>query len=278
MGGRKGGLVRLVLAVAGWLVAAVALPLALGRAFNALFAAWNVNADTVARAPGWARMVYRWHGSFITLLSAALVVGLCARLFRVRVEKPGRTAGLWWLVGTGAAVLSALLFLATDSLRLRWPIGRPNITPGLLVLWLLNLVSAFAEELFTKAALYDTVKARWGRVAATAAATVVFFLMGGGLSGTVVSGVNVALMGVACCLLYDRFGLWAPVMLRWGWGFATVFLLGHGGGDHAVYRLYAISESWLTGGDPGFAYGLWLTILLVLLCATALWNRKNTGD
>ena len=83
--------------------------------------------------------------------------------------------------------------------------------------------------------------------------------MNGGCSGSWISGVNVALMGLLCAVIYPRFGLWATVALRWGWGFATVFLWGR------VYRLYGVSETLLTGGDAGLVYGLWLTAALVIL-------------
>jgi len=41
-----------------------------------------------------------------------------------------------------------------------------------------------------------------------------------------------------------------------------VFLLGFGGGDTAIYRLYGVSEALLTGGDAGLMHGLWTTMAL----------------
>ena len=52
--------------------------------------------------------------------------------------------------------------------------------------------------------------------------------------------------------------------LRWGWSFATVFLLGFGGGEASLLRFYGVSETLLTGGDAGPVYGLYLTIILAL--------------
>ena len=89
-----------------------------------------------------------------------------------------------------------------------------------------------------------------------------FFLMNGGPVGGVVSALNVALMGTLCCLLYARRGLWTTVAFRWGFSFALVFLAGYGGGGHGVYRFYGVSEEALTGGDAGFMYGAWMTVLL----------------
>lgn len=242
----------------------LACRLGLGAAFRALLVAWNVNAETAARAPAWARTVYLWQGSLVSALSAVAVIAVMALLFRIVLPKPGwGTSARWWLIGTAMAALSAALFLLTDSLRLSWPLASPRLTPGLLLLWLLTLLTALSEELFTKGALYAFAGPKWG----TLWATVAFFIINGGLSGNVISGVNVALMGIACCRIYARRGLWAAVAFRWGWSFAAVFLLGQGGGARAVWRLYGVSEVWLTGGDGGFAYGLWLTLMLVALIA-----------
>ena len=139
------------------------------------------------------------------------------------------------------------------------------------------LISTLGEELLTKGVLHETIRGRRGRLWATAAVTLMFFLIGGGLGGTVISGANVALLGLLCCLLYDREGLWTPVLFRWGWSFAAVFLLGQGGGSHALLRLYGVSEGLFTGGDAGFAYGLAWTLILIGLIASMLYTEKKKG-
>ena len=169
----------------------------------------------------------------------------------------------------------AALFLLTDSLRLYWPLSSPHLNPGLLPLGLLTLISALAEEMFTKGVVWQSIRDKWGKRWATAAGTLLFFVVDGGLSGTVISGVNVALLGLACCILYERGGIWPPVALRWGWGVVTVFLLGQGGGAYAVYRAYAVSETMLTGGDAGFAYGLMWTLVLAGYCGAMLFKETR---
>lgn len=253
---------RLTAGALVFLVAALLVPLALGATFQALFRAWNIHADNVARAPLWAQWVYAWHGSFITLVSGGLLAAGCLWLFHIRIAPPNAQDGLWGLVGLGIPLLMIILFTLTDSLR---PEGPPYFSPGLIPLGGLMLVSLLGEELLTKGVVYDTVLARWGRTAATLAATLAFFLIGGGLGGTVISGVNVALTGLLCGWLYSHGGIWAPVLFRWGWGFATVFLLGQGGGGYAVRRFYGVSETLLTGGDAGFACGLMWTCILIAL-------------
>ena len=267
-------LFALLAAVAGYFAVTVAVRLGLGKLLGALFEAWNLRPDTVARAPGWARALYGWQGSVVTLVVDIAAVLYAAGVCKARLPRPDvRKCVPLWAAGTALALLPAALFLVTDSLRLLWPLSRPHITPGLLPLWALTLLTALAEELFTKGVVYDRVKRRWGRIWAVTASTIMFFLINGGYSGTWISAVNVALMGVFCALCHDRLGLWAPVGFRWGWAFADVFLLGQGGGDNAVYKLYGVSEALLTGGDAGLVYGLWVTAALALLTGIAVRNR-----
>ena len=265
---------KLTAAALIWFVTAIPVPLALGAGFQAMFHAWNVNADTVARAPAWAQWVYAWHGSFISLISAALLIALCVIAFHARIERPNRRGWLAGIIGFAIAMLLALLFTLLDSLR---PEGPPRLSPGLVPLCGLMLVSVLAEELLTRRVLYDAIASQWGRLPATLAATLAFFLIGGGLGGTVISGVNVALLGLLCGLLYEREGLWPPALFRWGWGFATVFLLGQGGGAHSVWRFYGVSETLLTGGDAGFACGLMWTAILMALNTALLLNKKRSS-
>jgi len=252
--------------IAGYAALTVAARLGLRALLSALFDVWNLNPETVARAPGWARTLYGWQGSLVTLMVDVAAIGFARLACRARLPRPdGKAVLRWWFAGTGVAALSAALFLLTDSLRLQWPLSRPRLSAGLLPLWGLTLLTALAEELFTKGVIYDGVKRSRGEAWAASASALAFFLMNGGYSGTVVSGINVALTGALCALLYRRLGLWTPVAFRWGWGFATVFLLGQGGGAQGVYRLYGVSENLLTGGDAGLVYGLWATAAFLIL-------------
>lgn len=266
-------LLRLLAAVLAWIVTAVILPLALGAVFQALFRAWNVNADTLARAPGWARMLYSWHGSLITLISASTLIALCVKIFHVPLGRPALRDLRVGHVGLVVAVALSVLFTLTDSLRVA---GRAQFSPALIPLGFLMLISALGEELLTKGLLYDTVSRDFGRYLATMVGTLTFFLIGGGLGGTVISGINVALLGLACCLIYQRYGLWTTVFFRFGWSFATVLLLGQGGA-HSLLRFYGVSENILTGGDAGFAYGLMWTLILMTLIALTLYADKKKG-
>jgi len=264
----------------GWLLAAslfgyalvtLATRYGLIRAFGALFSAWGVDASNIHRAPAWARAVYVWHGSIATLVYSAATLALSGVLRRLwglagRVIDPpdGR---LWraTLAGVLGTAVVAVVCLLPDSMRLEWPLTSPRLGWQLPVMAAVSLLSALAGEAFTKRVLYDGLRRRWGGLWATATVCGVFFLAAGGLTGNVISAVNTALMGLACCLLYDRHGLWTAVGFRWGWSLGNVFLLGFGGGETAVYRLYGVSEALLTGGDAGPMHGLWATLALTLM-------------
>lgn len=276
---------RLVIALIAYAAATRLVRFGLSALFRAAFAAWNVNAETAWRAPGWARTLYVWQGSFVTLAvylaAIALTLWLRRRLFGLGSLPKAMPAALLraWLMGTGAAVMSGALFLLTDSFRPEWPLAAPRLTAGLIALWLISLLGALSVTLFCEALLYDGLRERWGGIGAGTACVIAFFLLSGGLSGSVLSAANVVLLGIAYLLVYEKRGLLACAGLNWGWSFALAFLLGFGGGDRAAYRLYAVSELWLTGGDAGFAYGLWLTLMLAIplgiIGTKAIMRRKR---
>ena len=272
---------------AGWLLAlslliyaaaALLMRTCLSAGFAALFRAWAVDASTAALAPGWAQLLYAWHGSLVTVLAGAAVLALVRplrRLWRLTGEGPGfsvRAAVGFWAIGTGFAALITALCLLPDSMRLEWPLARPRITAALPGMWLVTLIGVLAEEAFARCVVYDGLKSRWGAGWATLCAGLLFFLMNSGWTGNALCAVNVLLLGLICCLVYARRGLCASTAFRWGWSFANVFLLGFGGGNQAVYRLYGVSERWLTGGEAGYICGGWATLLFV---ATLLWLAKG---
>lgn len=265
----------------GWLLAAsllcyvavrLGVRLGLSAGLGALLRAWNVNAETAGRAPGWARALYVWQGSLVTVaVSAATLEVACVLVKRV-FAKPARKRDVrafipFALAGLAAMLLIAALCLLPDSSRLLWPLGRPRLGWDLAALCGVSLLAALAEEAFSKGVLYDGLKPRWGRAWATAASVACFFLTNGGRPGNVPAAVNALLLGLAGCLIHERRGLWAAAGFRWGWSFACAFLLGFGGGEAAVYRLYGVSETLLTGGDAGPMAGLWAAAVLAAMIA-----------
>ncbi|MBE5772750.1 MAG: CPBP family intramembrane metalloprotease [Clostridiales bacterium] len=272
----------------GWLLlgtlilyraASLLVRLLLNGAFARLFSAWNVNAGNVHRAPGWAQTVYAWHGSFVTVVVCLVTAfaALCLRKLWIgtaKIRASFREGFVPALVGAGIAVVSAIIFVIADSMRMEWPLSKPHISWGLFVMLPVTLLTTACEELFTKCVVFDGIAARLKKSWAFMLSAFVFFLFNGGYAGTVTSGVNVLLMGFVCCALYDVRGLWAASLFRGMWSYASVFLAGFGtsGAAQSVYALYGVSENWLTGGDGGMIYGLWMTVILAGMLA---WLKRG---
>lgn len=268
----------LAVSLVGYAAAAVGLRLLLDALLGALFRAWGLEATTVARAPAWARTLWRWQGSLVTVIVSAALLGLSLGLRRLwglaiaDLRPRGKPLAAAALTGLGLAAVVLLAGLIPDSLRLE-P-AAPRLTASLPTLVLASLLAATAEEAFTKGVLYDGITSRWGPIWATAAACAAFFMSNGGLAGSALSGINVLLLGFLCCIVHARFGLWAAIGLRWGWSVATVFLMGFGGGEASVLRFYGVSETLLTGGDAGPIYGLYATLALALPAAFLLRRKR----
>ena len=274
----------------GWLLAAslsayalvaVAVRYGLVRAFDALFRAWGIDATTAALAPGWARALYVWHGSIATLAFGALTLGLCrwlGRLWRIRTVQKSKNRLKSALLGACAGLVVAALCLLPDSSRPEWPLSAPRLSLQMPLLCGISLVAVWAEEAFTKGILLEGLLPRWGRPWAEIVAVAAFFLISGGIGGSWVSALNVALLGALSCLLCERNGLWSAVLFRWGWSAVNAFLLGFGGGDASAYRLYGVSEVLMTGGDAGPAWGLWTALLFAGgIVWMALGKKKQTA-
>ena len=242
----------------------------LARGFSALFAAWNLNADTLLRAPAWARLLAENSGRVVSLISSAGVVALSAgmmRLFRLG-RFPRLRAGHFALGALGGALavgMGAALFLALDSMRLyeRGFVLRADMA------WMLAVyaLAALAEERFDRAVILRTAaQARqvWGYVASA----LVFFAMTGGYALRPLGMVNMALTAVICARLSDTGRAGVSAGLRFGWSWASGGLLAFPGantGAQTGARLYAVSEDWLTGGGGGLICGAWMTCLLLAL-------------
>lgn len=271
----------------GWMLALVlvvfygirlAMRMGLNAGFASLFAAWGVNASTVFRAPRWAQVFFAWHGSVITVIISIcmLVVSIVLRKIwlkeRLCAGKASR-GGMLLLIGAAFSVISAVLFLIMDSMRLEWPLIRPNLSFSQPILLLILMLSAISEEAFNKKVLFDGVKTGRGNAAAIAVSTIVFFLDSAGYAGNGLSAVNVLLMGILCCCIYMRYGMLASAGFRCGCSFGASMLMGFGSSAaNSVYRVYHVSDGWFTGGAGGPVYGLWQTI--ALLAALMLMNRN----
>lgn len=260
----------LICAVVLYRLVGYGLRLGLNADFAHLFSAWRVSQANIHLAPHWAQLIWSWHGSIITVTVCAVSVCLSLVMrgwwMKKRRIATGIRPGLaWGGLGAGIAVASSALFVLFDSMRFEWPITEPDFSVSIVMMLPVTLFTAFSEELFTKGVVFDLAADRMKRIWAYVISAGAFFLFNGGYAGTLVCSVNVLLMGVVCCMLYARRGLWAAVLFRGMWSYVAVFILGFGvsGTTQSVYAMYSVSEAWLTGGDGGMIYGVWMTVLLL---------------
>ncbi len=258
----------------------VGLRMGLEALLNGLFGTWNLRPDNVTRAPGWARLLYTWRDGLVSLAIGGAMLALCPPLRRLWGLGPGErhpfaSTGRPALIGLGMALAAALISLLPDSSRLSWPLSAPRFGAALPPLLLISLEGVLAEEAFTRRVLLEGVKGRWGSRWAVAVSCAAFLGMRVAWTGGWVYAVNALLTGLVCCQLHTRHGLLAAVGFRWTLEAACAYLLGFGGGNAAVYRLYGVSEALLTGGDRGPLYGLWLTAMLLALVVTL---HRQTRD
>ena len=277
-GGLRGGWMLLASVLALTLVSMI-VRLGLQAVFAALFQAWGIHAENFLRAPRWAQLIYAWHGSAITVVMSLAVIALSGLLCRCWRISPLPAAGgarrclKPMLAGAGIALGSAAVFLATDSMRLEWPLSRPHLSMALPVLLGITMLSGLAEEAFNKRVVFDGLRRRWGAGWAAVVSCALFFAANGGYAGNVLCGINVLIMGAVCCALYLRGGIWASAGFRCGWSFASVMVAGFGNAatQQSIYALYGVSEAWLTGGDGGPIYGAWMTLVLLALLVALNW-------
>ena len=274
--GRTRGVWILCAAIMAYALVTYGIRVGLGAAFAALFDAWQINADNASLAPAWARMIYTWHGSILSAIQAVAVIAAGAglrRLFQLHPNPPGspRRAAIPLLAAAAGALLPVAAYVAFDSLRMTWPLTQPHFSLGFFVLTLTTFLSVLSGEYYTRGFVFEALQSHWGYGWAALAVILLFFMGSGGLGGSVLSGVNVMLLGSLLMVLYMHSGsLWAPFGLRFGWSAAVTLILGYGSGDSAIYRIYGVSENLLTGGDNGPMYGLTATLIGIVALACLL--------
>lgn len=248
----------------------------LSLGFGALFAAWNVNAATVARAPLWAQGLFANYGRLISMISSIGAIALShwlarlltgGRLARLRARDFALGA-LWGLL---AALAGAGLFLAVDSMR---PYAR-ELSFHTDLLWMLAVyfLAALAEERFARGLTMRIAALRAHPAWGYAASVLVFMLVTGGYALRPLGVVNMLLTALICARLSATGRAGAAAGLRFAWSWASGALVAFPGaatGSQAALRLYAVSENWLTGGDGGLICGAWMTLALLALAAWLL--------
>lgn len=266
---RRTGWLRLVWALLLaliWIAAAlVALPLLLGRALSALFDVWNLQADTLARAPVWAQALYGNAGTLVALVSSAALIGaglLCCRMcgLQARREAIRPRMLLWALPPLGATALA----LAVDSLRLKNALTAPQTGGAWVALLAVALLTALAEGVWFQRFLYGAlVRVCPGGVVRWIVALLFALHAAWRPDATPLLAVNMLLLGA---LLLRPEGAAAGFALRRFAFLLPGVLVSAPAGCGALYELLDVSEDWLTGGAAGIsAGGLMTAILLAIL-------------
>lgn len=264
---------RWMAGVAAYAAAFLAVVGGLGAAFGALFSAWGLTQDNLAYAPRWAQAVVAWHADVIYLaayLASAAVGWAAARGWTARAERAGRSAGFAALSGAALGALVTALSLGLDSMRLERPLGEPALSMAQASALALMAAGCLSREVLGKRLLFDPLCARLGRGAGYAAGAVAFALLSG-VGWNPVGFIAALMMGVVGCAMYERGGLRASALLCIGWSvWTSVLFAWPGAGSSAVYRMYAVSDAWLTGGEAGALCGFAALAAWSILAAIVL--------
>lgn len=249
----------------------------LGFAFGKLFEAWGITNGNLAYAPVYAQHIVIWHTDFthLTAYIAGILVGLklAGRWTKPAENHPGMIA-FGAFAGIACGALTTAASLALDSMRLEWPLGEPMFSTGLISGIVVLAAGCLCNEVIGKRLVFDPLRQRFGRWPAYLAVTVI-----SAFAGTAPLGMlNSALIGFVGCLVYERGGLTASTAMQAAWMFWTNHLFAWPDSGYAnVYRMFEVSEGWLTGGGAGAEAGIGCTILWMIIAACLLLKERNAN-
>ena len=271
----------------GW---AYAASYGLARGFSALFEAWGLTQANLHLAPAWARFVARYYGSGISVVSSRGIIGITCQLMRLMPREQARPRPRWGafgggvLTGLGIAVLFAVLFTLTDSVRAARALSQSRLSREMVVLLVVYFFASLAEECFDRAfvlgVVADSLPSWRGRTpAACAVSALMLWLTTGALNLGAIGSLNVLLFGGLCALLHLYGQAAFSLGLRFAWSWATASLVAFPGGNTATAPLmafYHVSDALMTGGNRGLICGLGMTVMLGLLFFIVWRRAKNT--
>lgn len=267
---------KVALGVAVYVASFYAVICALGALFGVLFSAWGLTVSNVAYAPAWARWIVSIHTGLT--YGVAYLVSLAAGLWTARRWTRGVSLGhravlKGGLSGLGLAAPATALALMLDCMRLEWPLNEPALSWGLLGAGVLIFMGKASGAALTKRILFDPLRLRFGKGWGMAAACLAALILSDRWTSGV-GAVNALLMAWISCEFYLRGGMCASVAFEVGWAVVTAILFaGPTTSSVSLYRLYHVSEAWMTGGNAGMDCGLACTLgCLVIL---AILYRKS---
>jgi len=272
----------ILISTVSYLLAAFLLRYGLSAVFARLFELWGIGPDNAYLAPGWARFLYDWNGHIVSALTALALLLFSAFLRRIwkindyRIQSVRSWVCRSGLIGLGCSALAVCLSLIPDSMRLEWPLTAPGWDYSVAFAAIIILLRILSEEVFLKRVLFDGLIEYWGTAAVVVTGSLAFLLLRANEVACVVGWFNLFLTGALTCLLYSSFGLAAVICFRTGWEIGCLLVWGsNSGGNRSLYRMYAVSENLMTGGDYGLINGLWATIVLSGCLIWLAWRHAN---
>jgi len=235
-----------------------------------LLGSWGVNAGNIQRCPMWVQYLVTYQTAIyhaVAALITAVVGGLMMRRYGYGSGKP-KTAALGFGIGIVAVLLIAGIFLLADSMRTYTHI--PGVSVDTFISLAICLMTALAEGLLAFGYIRQMAASRGGRAAGYAAAIIMFIVMDGFGSVSVIGMINLALMGAVLCAAAEKAGAWAVIGLRAGWLWTSTAVMGFTGSSTSIVRLYPVSENLITGGAGGLMNGLAMTVICAAVTATVL--------
>jgi len=267
---------RLSAGICAYVLAFYAVLWGFGTLFGALFSAWNLTNENLIYAPEWAQTIVLWHTDFTYVM--AYCAAMCAvwPLARRWAKKPkisGKGFASAALIGLGLGALLTAAALAFDSMRLEKPLSEPVFSASHMSALTVLLIGCLSAEILTKRFVLESARQRFGCVWGYVAVCAVTALLSG-VWNRPVSLINAVLLGIVSCAAYERGGLSASTALAACWSAWTTWLFAWPGSSSlSVYRMYTVSDAWLTGGNAGANGGVGATIGWIIIAALLL--RKN---
>lgn len=271
---------RLALGISAYAAAFYGAMGLLSLAFGKLFEAWGITNVNLIYAPRWAQWIVAVHADaiYVAAYTVALLAGMAlARRWTPAQRSVAKETGKGALLGVAPGLVLTFAAFLLDSMRLENPLTEPAVSYSQVTALAVLLMGSLSGEVLTKRLIFDPMRSRYGRWGGVLAVLLMSVL----LSGSWSSGmglITTALMGLAGCVLYERGGLMASAALTAGWSAWTAWLFAWPNTTSAcVYRMYTVSEVWLTGGNAGAARGFGSMLLWAMIAAILLRKEMKRG-
>lgn len=266
---------KLTVGISAYAVVFYGAILILSSVFGALFKGWGLTNDNLIYAPRWARMIVQLHADFTYALAYGLSMAtamMLAKRWSQPVRGDSRAAVFGSLAGLGLGALVSMFALLLDSMRLEWPLSEPVFSSTQLLSLAVMALGVLSGEALTKRIVFDTVRCRFGRLWSYAAAAAFAVLLSGRWTSPI-GLFNALLLSAVGCALYERGGLLVSAALQFGWAVWTSMIFAWpDSGAAAIFKMYTVSDAWLTGGNAGANFGVGCTIGWTIIAAVLLWK------